>query len=186
MIVIPASVPGLEGGLRKEAQNAACRSGRRPDSLGGVGSGAFETGGDGGTVLTTRTWRPTPRFDECAACPHVVHERRFRWEAEGFRRVEDRVVPSPYTAFVDLIQALAAGDQDAALRRVTRPGLVGAAQAAGWATAKAPWRSAPGRAEREDRMVFYRGPSEAWKVGFERSPDGWLVDTFEVVPRDVE
>jgi hypothetical protein len=164
-----------------------------PDSLGGVGSGAFEgegthapRGPDAGTYLATRTWRPTPRFDECSTCPHVVHERRFRWELEGFRCVEDRVVPSPYVAFVAFIHALGAGDHDAALRCVTRPELVGTAQEAGWAVAKGPWRAAPGQADREDQMIFYRGPREAWKVGFDRGPDGWRVDGIMVVPRVIE
>lgn len=157
-----------------------------PDSLGGVGSGAFETGSDGATYLGTRTWRTPSRFDECPTCPHVVHERRFRWELEGFRRVEDRVVPSPYVAFVDFVQALVAGDHDAALRRVTRPDLVGQAQGAGWAAGKGPWRAAPGQGEREDELVFYRGPREAWKVGFDRGPDGWLVDVITAVPRVIE
>lgn len=157
-----------------------------PDSLGGVGAGAFESGAGGATYLATRTWRPTPRFEECSTCPHVVHERRFLWELEGFRRVEDRVAPSPYAAFVDLIHALGAGDHDAALACVTRPELLAQAQEAGWAAAGAPWRAAPGRAEREDEMVFYRGPREAWKVGFDHGPDGWRVDVITAVPRVIE
>jgi hypothetical protein len=157
-----------------------------PDSLGGVGSGAFERGPDGVTHLATRTWRATPRFEECSTCPHVVHERRFRWEIEGFRRVADRVVPSPYVAFVDLVHALAAGDHEAALRCVTRPELVAAAQEAGWAGGKGSWRAAPGQGEREDEMIFYRGPQEAWKVGFAPGSDGWLVDAIAPVPRVIE
>lgn len=157
-----------------------------PDSLGGVGTGAFERAEDGTTWLATRTWRPTPRFEECPTCPHVVHERRFRWELEGFRGVEDRIVASPYVVFVDLIHALAAGDHEAALRCVTRPALVAQAQEAGWATARAPWRVAPGQAGREDELVFYRGPREAWQVGFDRDGDGWRVDAIAAVPRVIE
>jgi hypothetical protein len=157
-----------------------------PDSLGGVGTGAFESGPDGATYLSARTWRATPRFDECSTCPHVVHERRFRWDLDGFRRVEDRVVPSPYATFVDFVHALAAGDRAAALDCVTRPELVGLAQEAGWATAGAPWRVAPGQGEREDELVFYRGAREAWKVGFDRGPDGWRVDVIAAAPRVIE
>lgn len=157
-----------------------------PDSLGGTGSGAFAAGEDGATWLTTRTWRPTPRFEECAGCPHVVHERRFRWEPEGFRLVEDRVLPSPYAAFVDFVRALAAGDHDAALRLATRPGVVASAQDAGWGTVRGSWRAAPGQGGREDELVFYRGAREAWRVGFEHGPDGWRVDTVTPVPRVIE
>jgi hypothetical protein len=157
-----------------------------PDSLGGVGTGAFETVDDSVLVLGTRTWRPTPRFDECGTCPHVFHQRRFRWGLEGFERVEDVVVPTPYVAFVELIQALTAGDRDGALERVTHPALVESARRAGWAAVKGPWRAAPGSDERGDELVFYRGAGEAWKVRFGRRGDGWLVDSFEPTTRVIE
>jgi hypothetical protein len=157
-----------------------------PDSLGGIGTGAFEPQGDTAVVLGTRTWRPTPRFDECAACPHVFHQRRFRWGLGGFERMEDLAVPTPYAAFVQLIQALTADDRDGAVERVTRPALVESARRAGWATVKGSWRAAPGSEERRDEMVFYRGANEAWKVRFERSGDGWRVDSFEATTRVIE
>jgi hypothetical protein len=157
-----------------------------PDSLGGVGSGAFETRGDSALVLGTRTWRPTPRFDECGTCPHVFHQRRFRWGLEGFVRVEDTLVQTPYVAFVELIQALTAGDRDGALERVTRPALVESARRAGWAAVQGPWRAAPGSEERGDELVFYRGASEAWKVRFQRRGDDWRVDSFEATSRVIE
>jgi hypothetical protein len=157
-----------------------------PDSLGGVGTGAFGASGDSVAVLTTRTWRPTPRFDECATCPHVYHERRFQWAPEGFVRIEDVLVPTPYVTFVQLIQALAAGDRDGAMERVTRPALVESARRAGWATVKGSWRAAPGSEERGDELVFYRGVSEAWKVRFERQGPGWRMDSFEATTRAIE
>ena len=55
-----------------------------------------------------------------------------------------------------------------------------------WAEGKGPWRAAPGQGEREDELTFYRGPREAWKVGFERGPDGWLVDVIAAAPRVIE
>ena len=157
-----------------------------PDSLGGVGTGAFGTAGDSLVVLTTRTWKPTPRFDECATCPHVFHERRFRWALEGFEGFEDALVPTPYVAFVQLIQALTLGDRDGAVERVTRPALVESARRAGWATVKGSWRAAPGSAERGDELVFYRGVNEAWKVRFERRGESWRVDSFEATTRVID
>ena len=156
------------------------------DSLGGVGSGVFEIPGGGGVALTTRTWRTPPRFAECATCPHVVHLRRFAWGAAGFQRVADQVVETPYVAFVELIQALAAGDHDGALRRVTEPGVLEAAQNAGWASVRAPWRAAPGSEERRGELVFYRGPSEAWRVRFERLGEAWRVASLEPTTRVIE
>jgi len=157
-----------------------------PDSLGGVGTGVFGTAGDSGVVLTTRTWEPTPRFDECATCPHVYHERRFRWALEGFERLEDAFVPTPYVAFVQLVQALTAGDRDGAVERVTRPALVESARRAGWATVKGSWRAAPGSDERGGELIFYRGLDEAWKVHFERHGASWRVDSFEATTRVIE
>lgn len=157
-----------------------------PDSLGGVGTGAFGTAGDSGVVLTTRTWKPTPRFDECATCPHVLHQRRFRWALQGFERLEDALVLTPYVTFVQLIQALTAGDRDGAMERVTRPALIESARRAGWATVKGSWRAAPGSDERGDELIFYRGPKEAWKVRFERQGASWRVDSFEATTRIIE
>lgn len=157
-----------------------------PDSLGGVGTGAFESPADSVVLLATRTWRPTPRFDECPTCPHVYHQYRLRWGPAGFERMEDALVPTPYVAFVQLIQALTVGDRDGALQLVTRPALVESARRAGWAAVKGPWRAAPGSEERGDELVFYRGASEAWKVRFERHGDGWRVDSFEATSRVID
>jgi len=157
-----------------------------PDSLGGTGTGAFGTAGDTAVVLGTRTWRPTPSFDECATCPHVYHERRFRWGRDGFERMEDLVVQTPYAVFVQLIQALTVGDRDGAAERVTRPALVESARRAGWAIANGAWRAAPGSEARRNEMIFYRGANEAWKVRFERHGGGWRVDAFEATTRVIE
>ena len=75
---------------------------------------------------------------------------------------------------------------DAALRCVTRPALLTQAREAGWAAARAPWRIAPGQGQREDEIIFYRGPREAWKVGFDRGPDGWQVDAIAPAPRVID
>jgi hypothetical protein len=156
------------------------------DSLGGVGTVAFETPGDSGVALTARTWRPTPHFDECATCPHVYHVRRFRWGLEGFQGVDDQIVPAPYVTFVDFIRALTAGDREGALHRVVQPSLVEAARRAGWATVKGSWRPAPGSEGSADEMVFYRGAGEAWKVRFARRGEDWLVESFEPTTRVIE
>jgi len=156
------------------------------DSLGVVGTGVFESEGDSVVVLATRTWRYTPRFDECATCPHVLRLRRFRWGLEGFRRVDERIVPSPYVSFVQLIQALTAGDRDAALQVVASPGLVESARRADWAVVRGPWRVAPGSEAGAGEMVFYRGSDEAWKVRFVRRGEDWLVDSFEPTARAIQ
>ncbi len=80
-----------------------------PDSLGGTGSGQFDD-----QDLVTKTFRPTPWFDECATCPHVFHERRFTWAADGFARQDDRIVASPYATFTSFLGALIGGDRESA------------------------------------------------------------------------
>jgi hypothetical protein len=157
-----------------------------PDSLGGVGTGTFGNEADTLVTLTTRTWRPTARFDECATCPHVYRTRRFEWAPGGFHRVEESVIPSPYVTFVRLIHALAAGDHSGALRYLTRPGLVESAYRAGWGMAGDAWRAAPGSQAAGSEMVFYRGASEAWRVRFHRVGGEWLVDGFEPTTRIIE
>ncbi len=157
-----------------------------PDSLGVVGSGTFEREGDSVVVLATRTWRYTPRFDECATCPHVMRLRRFRWGADGFHGAGESVVPSPYASFVQLIQALTAGDHGAALATVTSPAVLESAVQAGWGDVRGTWRAAPGSDAGADDMVFYRGDNEAWQVHFARRGDAWLVDSFQPVARALE
>ncbi len=156
------------------------------DSLGGVGTGSFESPGDSGIVLTTRTWQPTPQFDECATCPHVFRVHRFRWSAAGFQRFADEVIPSPYTTFTQLIRALVAGDHGQALGLVSGPAVLEAAVRAGWATYRGVWRAAPESEEAGDVMDFYRGTNEAWKVRFVRRGNDWLVDSLEPTTQVIE
>ena len=156
-----------------------------PDSLGVVGTGAFESEGDSAVVLATRTWRYTPRFDECATCPHVMRQHRFLWGAQGFHSVAESVVPSPYVTFVQLVQALAAGDRDGAQALLASPDVLDAAMQSGWGESRGSWRVAPGSGVGNE-MVFYRGAAEAWKVHFERRGDGWVVESFEPTTRALQ
>jgi len=153
-----------------------------PDSLGGTGSGQFD-----GRDLVTRTFRATPFFDECATCPHVYHERRFTWETQGFTRVDDRVVPSPYATFATLVGALVAGDREEAERQVSDPSLVDFARRYEWHDqALGRWRPAPGTEATAAEMVFFRGRSDAFHVTFQPRGARWVVLGFESTTRSVE
>ena len=109
-------------------------------ALGGIGTGAFRD-----SSLVVRTWGSTPYFDEnCSSCPHVMHERTFRWGAQGFERVDDRVQTTPYTVFTELIIALVNGDNETALRRLADPSLVAFARRLDWHDpARGRWRAEP-------------------------------------------
>jgi hypothetical protein len=153
-----------------------------PDSLGGTGSGQFT-----GTDLITKTFRATPWFDECATCPHVLHERRFHWESQGFVRDDDRIVPSPYATFTSFVAALVEGDRSAAEKFVADPSLVEFARRYEWHDpALGRWRPAPGTEANSPEMVFFRGRSDAFRVMFQARGGGWVVLGFESTTRSVE
>ena len=78
---------------------------------GATGEGEFQNGADG-TVLVTRTFRTSSGFIECASCPHVQAERRFRWSDDQFTKVDEKITPTPYATFVRFIQSLRAADYE--------------------------------------------------------------------------
>jgi hypothetical protein len=153
-----------------------------PDSLGGTGSGQFVD-----KDLITKTFHSTQWFDECATCPHVEHERHFRWETAGFVRDDDRVVPSPYATFASFIDALVTGDRAGAEKCVADPSLVEFARRYEWHDpALGRWRPAPGTEANSPEMVFFRGRSDAFRVTFQARGGGWVVIGFEATTRTVE
>src|SRR5262249_13755525 len=130
------------------------------DSLGGTGNGQFDDGDRG-----TRTHHPTPHVDECPPCPHVLHERRFHWDPQGFARTDDRIVASPYATFTAFVAALVAGDRDEAQNQVADPSLVEFARRYEWHDpALGRWRPAPGTEANAPEMVFFRGRTDAFRV----------------------
>ena len=61
------------------------------------------------------------------------------------------------------------------------------ALAMGFGARRAPWRIAPGTsADRSNDLTFYRGPTEAWTVRFERNWGAWRIAWIERAPRPVE
>jgi hypothetical protein len=153
-----------------------------PDSLGGTGSGQFND-----QDLITKTFRPTPWFDECTTCPHVLHERRFVWAPEGFERQDDRIVPSPYATFTSFLGALIGGDRETAMRYVADPSLFEFARRYEWHDpALGRWRPAPGTEANALEMVFFRGRTDAFRVMYQPRGNGWVVLGFEATTRSVE
>ena len=156
------------------------------DSLGGTGTGEFAPA-DSGRALLVRTYRPTPWFDECATCPHVFHERSFAWGPAGFRRVDDRVVPSPYGTFGAFVAALVSGDRDRAAQYVVDKSLVDFARRYEWQSpTKGRWRVAPASDESGSEIIFMRGASEAYRVRFEPRDGDWVIAGFEATTVSIE
>ena len=156
------------------------------DSLGGTGAGEFESS-DNDAELVTRTFRPTPYFDECATCPHVFHERRFDWTAAGFQRLEDRLIPSPYATFTAFIAALVSDDRQHAAELAVDPSLIEFARRLDWQIpTRGRWRVAPATDESAITMVFFRGQSEAFRVTFESRDSQFVIAGFEPTARALE
>lgn len=156
------------------------------DSLGGTGTGEF-VGRDTSLALATRTYRPTPYFDECVNCPHVFRERMFAWRRTGFERVDDQIVPSPYSSFTAFVAALVSGDREAAARHTVDPSLVDFARRYEWhVPGRGRWRLAPVSDESAASMLYLRGASEAYRVTFEPRDGEWVIAGFEATPRPVD
>lgn len=209
MRLIDATVRGFAGGSARDSSQLAVLWGRRgpagqqpllltfrharggrwdlaqtlgPDSLGGTGTGQFDD-----LELMTRTFKATPWFDECATCPHVYHERRFRWAPLGFVRIDDRTVPSPYATFTSFVAALVEGDRENAERWVADPSLVDFARRYEWHDSSlGRWRPAPGTEASAPEMIFFRGRSDAFRVTFQPRGAGWVLLGFEATTRSVE
>jgi hypothetical protein len=155
------------------------------DSMGGSGRAEFGLQ-DGTHIVRARTYRPSPRFEECASCPHVYRKRVLAWGDEGFRVVSDEVEPSPYHSFVQFVNRLAEGDERAAGQWATRGDVVRDARRLGWDRPGPSWRMAPSGEESRDVMLFYRGPREAYRVSFELEREGWRVSRIEPAERVIE
>ena len=153
------------------------------DSLGGTGTGSFRDGG-----LVVSTWGATPYFDEnCSSCPHVRHQRTFRWTATGFERVEDRIEPSPYVTFTTFLSALIVGGAEDAQRHVADPSLVTFARRLEWHDpALGRWSAAPGSDPNATTIVFHRGRKDAFRVSFQSRGAGWVITGFEAIERRTE
>ena len=158
-----------------------------PDSLGGVGTAAFlASPSSDGVVLEARTHLPTPRFDECATCPHIYRTRRFVWGPSGLASLGEEVETSPYSAFVRFVQALALSDREMAERIVADPSLIEAALGYEWGLSRGLWRLSPGSQGRSEHLVFFRGTQEAYRVHFAPRGDDWVITGFEPTSRSIE
>ena len=125
---------------------------------------------------------PESLFDECPDCPKRINELVFMERPEGFRLLDTRLVPTPYSTFTLFVRLLLEGNRSQAARLVKGPGLVQRAVAAGWATRKE-WRTwvveeaEPGAAWPLWLLVRFRGPQgeKRYRVDFEMIRGRWLI-----------
>ena len=157
------------------------------DSLGSTGSARLVESATGGIVLMSRTYQIARGFDECGSCPHVYRTRSYRWGTPGLVKAEEELENTPYYAFVQFIQALVAGDRDAADRLTGDPSVVDAATNYQWGQSKGLWRLSPGSAPNARDLIVLRGSREAYRVHFApRGGDDWVITGIEPSNRNIE
>ncbi len=156
-----------------------------PDSLGGSGNGEFAMV-DTTLELHTRTFRPTRLFEECASCPHLYSTHSFRLTPDGFTRLYDGEVPSPYATFVRFVQAVTANNRDAGRAELADPAIWDQARQLGWDQPHGMWRVAPSTDETAHEMVFYRGTQEAYRISFVEQNGDWKISGLESTTREAD
>jgi hypothetical protein len=156
-----------------------------PDSLGGSGSGEFAVV-DSMIEMNTRTYRPAKLFEECPTCPHLYSIHHFRWEGSSFRRLYDEALDSPYAAFVRFVQAVAAGDRDAARAELADESLWDDVRNYEWDQPRGLWRVAPTTDETGRELTFFRGQREAYRVTFDGRNGDWRITGIIPTRQSVE
>jgi hypothetical protein len=125
---------------------------------------------------------PDSMFDECSTCPKRINELVFIERPEGFRLLDTRLVPSPYSTFTVFVRLLTENNRAQAAKLVKNPALVQRAVAAGWGSRRG-WRtwlieeSEPGAAWPAWLMVRFKGPrgERRYRVDFEVNRGRWVI-----------
>src|SRR5262249_14795395 len=130
-------------------------------------------------------WAPAEKdsmFDECPDCPKLINELVFVERPEGFRLLDTRLLPTPYSTFTAFIRLLLDNNRTQAARLVKDPAMVSRALAAGWATRR-DWRTwvvedaEPASPWPSWLMVRFRGPhgDHRYGVDFEMYRGRWVI-----------
>ena len=122
--------------------------------LGGSGEAAWaDINGDGRPEIVSWLRADTDSlFLECTSCPHLVTERTYVEDRDGFEFLDQRLMPSPYTTFVAFARLLHDKNLTAARRLVEDPALVDRAVALGFGEQRG----------RGTWTLEYGEPGEAW------------------------
>lgn len=121
-------------------------------------------------------------FDECKDCPKRIEELTFVERPEGFRLLDTRLLPTPYSTFTAFIHLLIENNRTQAARLVRNPTLVSRAVADGWASRRA-WRTwlveeaEPASAWPSWLLVRFRGAAgeRRYRVDFEMNRGRWVI-----------
>jgi hypothetical protein len=130
-------------------------------------------------------------FDECASCPKRIDELTFVERPEGFRLLDTRLLPTPYSSFTAFVHLLIDNNRAQAARLVKDPGLVSRAVTAGWGARRA-WRTwvveeaEPSSPWPSWLIVRFRGPAgeKRYRINFETNRGRWVIrDWAELTAR---
>jgi len=152
--------------------------------LGDEGTAAWvDVNGDQRSEIAV--WIPAEHdslFDECPDCPKRINELTLVERPEGFRLLDTRLLPTPYSTFTAFVHLLLENNRVQASRLVRDPALVQKALTAGWAARRA-WRtwvvedaepSSPWPAWLMVRLRGQRG-DRRYRVDFEMNRGRWLI-----------
>ncbi len=125
---------------------------------------------------------PDSMFDECPDCPKRINELTFIERPEGFRLLDTRLLPTPYSTFTAFIHLLLDNNRGQAARLVKDPVFVTRAIAAGWGV-KREWRTwviedaEPSSPWPAWLMIRFHGPrgEHRYRVDFETEHGRWVI-----------
>jgi hypothetical protein len=127
-------------------------------------------------------------FEECSGCPRLVNELLFVERPGGFKLMDSRIVPTPYSTFTLFIRMLVEGNRAQAARLLKDPSMIDRAVKAGWTTRRdRSWKLESvesGTAWPEWLVLRHRGtPSRTYRVAFELQRGRWVIANWlEVRP----
>ena len=128
-------------------------------------------------------------FDECAGCPRLINELLFVERPNGFKLMDTRLVPTPYSTFTAFVRMLGEGNRAQAARLLKDPGMLERALRAGWATRRNHlWKLESVEADTpwpEWLVLRFQGtPPRTYRVVFEMVRGRWVIrDWTEATPR---
>jgi hypothetical protein len=136
------------------------------------------------------SWTNTPGdslFTECADCPKLVTERTFAEGPLGFERMDERLLPTPYSTLVYFVRMLIDGRTTQAGRLLRDPARVKEAIAEGWnrRVVHAPWlveRGEPGQPWPRRLGLRFQGPNgiRRYDFVFAMKDDHWIIEDWFV------
>jgi hypothetical protein len=161
----------------------AIQAGTKTIDLGGPGPARLvDLDNDGVPELAHwATAEPDARFVADPNLPPLISERTWRRTDEGFKPLDRRTLPTPFSTFVLFLRALETGQTGLARSLVAQPSVYLKAQSLKLGAVRAPrsWRAsepAPGARWAESMRFQYGSPLKGIEVRMKEVEGHWLVE----------